>query len=312
MRKKRGDVGKKQKFCRFLKKEWLRIESRGSFLVHLRTDHRASSHPTGWNSSQSTPNVELEMRSRRALLEEWSGGEMQCCNVVSLGLCGSEESRILGLVPPALSSPRRMGLRSCGALAKAQGSAAETLASPTPAAAWAHRTPCLLMLYFKIKRLFSKHKLCKYLSLSFFFFRKDTDIPLFMFFHCKMNIPMGFTMLRRAGDGTCTGHSPARAQHWAKQQHCRPPALGVPQDSKQGTATLFSSQRFCLQAGGTLWSAGYGKSCCIQMRLESACFGGGPDKACGGFEGERQGPREPPVFEIRDNPQQTTAWARSS
>lgn len=69
------------------------------------------------------------------MLEEWSGGEIQCCNVVSLGLCGSEESRIPALVPPALSSPHHMGLRSCGALAKAQGSAAETLASPTPAAA---------------------------------------------------------------------------------------------------------------------------------------------------------------------------------
>lgn len=36
-----------------------------------------------------------------------------------------------------------------------------------------------------------------------------------------------------------------------EQQHCHPPALDVPQDSKRGTATLFSSQSFfvCRQEG---------------------------------------------------------------
>ena len=38
------------------------------------------------------------------------------------------------------------------------------------------------------------------------------------------------------------------------------------------------------------------------MRLESACLGGGPDKACGVFEGEREGPRGPLGIWRREHP----------
>lgn len=74
MRKQRCG-GKKQKFCSFLEKEQDtsspqlrpgRGESRQSFLVHPRTDHRAGSHPRGWRSSQSTPNVGWRMMSRKS------------------------------------------------------------------------------------------------------------------------------------------------------------------------------------------------------------------------------------------------------
>lgn len=135
------------------------------------------------------------------------------------------------------------------------------------------------------------------------FFGKNNNIPSLMIFRLQNEHPNGIFLcwggqgmrpaLGTALQGLSTG--------W-EQQHCCQPALDVPQDSKRGTATLFSRQIFCLQAGGTVWSCSNGKSCCIRICLESACFGGGPDKARHGFEGEREGPRGPPGVWRRGHP----------
>lgn len=58
---------------------------------------------------------------------------------------------------------------------------------------------------------------------------------------------------------------------------------------------MFSSQVFiCRQEGA--FDLSDGKSCCLGTPLERHSFGGGPDKARGGFEGDREGPRGPRVF----------------
>lgn len=75
-----------------------------------------------------------------------------------------------------------------------------------------------------------------------------------------MNIPVG---LSRGGV--------ARGWDLCWQQHCCVPALGVPQDSRKGLASLFSSQVFiCRQEG--LFDLSDGKSRCLWMPLETAAL----------------------------------------
>lgn len=60
-----------------------------------------------------------------------------------------------------------------------------------------------------------------------------------------------------AEDGTCAGSCV--------------PALDVPQDSRQGMATLFSSQVFICRREG-VFDLGDGKSCCCWIPLETAAL----------------------------------------
>lgn len=89
------------------------------------------------------------------------------------------------------------------------------------------------------------------------------------------------------------------------------PALDVPQDSRQGTAALFSIQLFiCRQEGA--FDLSDGKSCCLWTPLERHSFGGGSDKARGGFEGERGGSEGTAGVRGRAHPRQIAAYLNST
>lgn len=137
------------------------------------------------------------------------------------------------------------------------------------------------------------------------FFWRDTWHPFINHFTtAKWTSWWDFPMLEWPGDGTCAGQCPARAQHQVGAAASPSARAWCPSGREAGGHRRFVFQPgFCLQAGGTVWSHGDGKSCCVQTRLEkSACFGGGPDKARGGFEGERERPRGPPGVWRRGHP----------